>query len=301
MKKYLLLVLYLCATFVGGSPSNKAATPEPGPQQRCYILVNGTQFTVHVTFQYPLPVGDVPVSLDLIPGGQFTDCFNPGASASATIFGVMWEGTTPCQLTSTLNMGFGTLTFPPGTYTIRNQPSNCTRPPGRDRPPRREPPRHHELSDAECRSSAELPQGVYTIRNSLGDNICVGFETDDPSRVKLARCDQNQQRLFTFFPTRDGCYFVRNGDVNGPPSGRCLDSDATRSNDQIFTLACNATKYQRWKLFKLSNGAYNLINKASGQCLDRNSFHPNVGDEAHQNDCNGTEWQGWFLDFVRRQ
>lgn len=296
MKKCLLLVLYLCVVFVVGIPGSN-----PHTQQRCYILVNGTQYTVHVTFQYPLPINDAVVSIDLIPGGRYTYCLNSGASSTATIWGVMWEGTTPCYLTSTLNMGFSTQASPPGTYTIQNQPRTCpdpSNPGGRERP---EPPRHRELTDADCRTSAELPEGVYTIKNSLGDNICLGFEPDDASKVRLARCDQNQQRLFTFIREQDGCYLVRNGDVNGPRAGRCLDSDARRSNDQIFALACNRTKYQRWKLFKLSNGAYNLINKHSGQCLDRNSYHPDPGDEAHQYDCNGTEWQGWFLTFVRRQ
>jgi hypothetical protein len=129
----------------------------------------------------------------------------------------------------------------------------------------------------------------------------VGYGTNHPAKVILVRCDRSQQSLFTFIKAADGCYYVRNGDVYGPRSGRCLDSDATRDNDQIFTLACNGTKYQRWKLFKLSTGAYNLINKHSGQCLDRNSYLGNVGSEAHQYDCNGTEWQSWFLDYVRRQ
>lgn len=298
MRYYLLPILFFFAIAVGNPPGNA-----PRPQQRCYTLVNTTQFTVHIDFQYALPINDAILSLDMIPGGQFVDCFNPGASSSATVFGVMWEGTADCQLTSTLNMGFGNLASPPGMYRIQNQPRNCGGGGGGDGRPRREPPHHHELSDAECRTSVELPRGpaVYTLKSSLGDNVCIGYQTDDPSKVRLANCDQNQQRLFTLIKAPDGCYYVRNGEVAGPPSGRCLDSNSMRSNDQIFALACNGTKYQRWKTFKLSNGAYNLINKDSGQCLDRDSNNPRPGDEAHQVDCNGSEWQGWFLTFVRRQ
>jgi ricin-type beta-trefoil lectin protein len=188
-------------------------------------------------------------------------------------------------------------------------PFNANVDPGTNAPapaPPRTGPRHHELSAAECASSAPLPNGVYTIKNAqtaIGGAVCLGFDTGDRSKVKLMACDQTQQRVFTFGRREDGCYFVRNGDTSGPASGRCLDSDSHVSRadakGNVNALACNDTKNQRWKLFKLPTGAYNLINKSSGRCVDRDSYHPQAGNDVQEYDCNGSAWQGWVLDFVR--
>jgi Ricin-type beta-trefoil lectin domain-like len=276
----------------------------------CYVLTNRTSSTQTWRFSYDgnVPFGS-PISIAMIPSGRYPVdgpwCFHTPDGIYVRVS--LDNGGLTTSWTGQLILGNGPLAYPSGTYSLNSsvnssvpEPPNPDPSNSRGRP---DPPRHRKLTDADCQTSDVVDDGVYTLENSGGIHgaACLGFETNDASKVMLAGCDTHQQRVFTFGRRQDGCYFVRNGDVHGPRAGRCLDSDATRNNDGILALACNDTEYQRWRLFKLANGTYNLINKASGQCLDRDSNHPNAGDEAHQYDCNGTDLQGWSLHYVRKQ
>jgi hypothetical protein len=162
------------------------------------------------------------------------------------------------------------------------------------------PPTHRELTDADCLASDTIADGVYTLKNTVQPTLCLGFDAGDPTKVKLFRCDQAQERLFTVGRRKNnGCYFVRNGNVHGYQSGWCLDSDRRNSGDELKVAACDGTRWQAWKLFKLPNGTYNLINKQTGECLDRDSNHSGSGDDAHQYICNASERESWYIEYVR--
>jgi hypothetical protein len=295
MKTWAYRVLYLCPVLLAGLPSKVSA------QQRCYTLVNGTSSTVHVAFYYPqgMPLGDHVISIDMQPGGRLPDCFDPGTSSTAVVYGFLWQGQATCQLASSLEMGFTNLASSPGTYTITTQPRSCG---GGGGGSGDTPPRHRELTDADCKTSDVIPDGVYTIKNSSRGDICLGFDVAGTSLVKLGTCDGTQNRLFTFGRRGDGCYFVRNGDVTGPPSGRCMDSPSGRdrrsADSPLNALACNDTKYQRWRLYKLPSGKYNIMNKDSGQCVNIKDGNK-IGDNAEQYDCNGQRSAEWSIDYVR--
>ena len=130
--------------------------------------------------------------------------------------------------------------------------------------------------------------GVYQIVSDAGG--CLGFSEDSPEKVPAIDCGLGQRTLFTFI--KDGSdYLIRNGDVTGPPSGRCLDSDSSRNDDNILALACNRSSYQKWHLHKWDNGKYQIKNVDSGQCLEKN---PSVGLMG----CN--DLGSWSLEYVRR-
>lgn len=145
---------------------------------------------------------------------------------------------------------------------VENQ-SSCSGT-GQPRPAVTEPPHHRRLASCLDAPSAAIREGVYTIKSDESDagDICVSYDSD---------------------------------------AKRCLDSDSNDrfGNNQMQMLACNETEYRRWRLYKLQQGGFNLMNKASGKCLDRDSFHLSPGGAINQIDCDGTAWQQWDLDFVR--
>lgn len=147
--------------------------------------------------------------------------------------------------------------------------------------------------------------GVYKIK-SFADvdstkekGACVGFNEGRREGVYLDHCYQGQIVYVTLIPAGRGTYFIRNGDVTGPPSGRCFDSDSSRDNDTLLALACNGTDYQRW-ILRSRAGTYEIKNVASGQCLDRNSEDPGYNSRVHLVACNESMWQQWWLEYERR-
>ena len=86
----------------------------------------------------------------------------------------------------------------------------------------------------------------------------------------------------------------------GPPAGKCLDNPSRHAlgvANRMQVLTCNDTNYQRWKLIYLpDSGGYNIINKASGFCLDYRTQDQGIGGPTEQFICDGSEWQLWYLD-----
>lgn len=167
-------------------------------------------------------------------------------------------------------------------------------------------PRLHARTNALRLPSEDPPQGPGVYRIKSGANVddtkefgaCVGYSPDVPNRVLVIACNLGQRALVTFIK-HGGNYLIRNGDVNGPRAGRCLDSDSSRDDDTILAPACNRTEYQQWTLRKFDNGTYEIKNVKSGQCLDRNSYRPGYNSDAHLVNCNGSAWQSWWLEYER--
>ena len=67
-------------------------------------------------------------------------------------------------------------------------------------------------------------QRRYTLTAWVITSVWIIVDYEPMARQKSGWPDATEinKRLFTFIKAPDGCYYVRNGEVNGPPSGRCL-------------------------------------------------------------------------------
>jgi len=144
------------------------------------------------------------------------------------------------------------------------------------------------------------------MRSGHNDNRCLEFDWHD-RKLKQSACNQHPSKLLYVGDERpDRCYYIRVEMPTGvegtvaPRAGWCLDNpsqDSLGGGNRMQVLECNDTDYQHWKFVYLPDKqGYNIINKASGFCLDRRTQEPQEGGAIQQYVCNGTEWQLWHLD-----
>jgi len=71
---------------------------------------------------------------------------------------------------------------------------------------------------------------------------------------------------------------------------------STNPRTEIWQYPWNGGNNQRWRLDRLDDGSYKIVNQHSGLVLDDPGFSTNPGTEIWQYPWNGGNNQRWYLD-----
>jgi len=85
--------------------------------------------------------------------------------------------------------------------------------------------------------------------------------------------------------------------IRNKHSGMVLsDRGSTNPGTKIIQFPWNGANRQRWRLDRLDDGSYKIVNQHSGLVLDDPGFSTNPGTEIWQYPWNGGNNQRWYLD-----
>lgn len=131
------------------------------------------------------------------------------------------------------------------------------------------------------------------LRSALDPNKCLdnGGENWNNGKIVLWDCNPNKDNMrFDFYD--DSLRVRQNADI-------ALDVSSPNRGANVYQYAWHGRNNQRWE--KVYDSPYvELVNEASGLCLDVEGGNRASGTNVRQWNCNGAKAQGWYYDENQR-